>query len=71
MIYEINGFTPNAPHWDIAYIEAASKEEALIILKGILENNPPDTYWEESEEPEIHVREVIEPLCFVLGGGCR
>ena len=77
-IYIISDFT-DAPHWDVAFIEAESPQDAAAKLLTILrdENQRPDTVWGYDEpEPFVdpakwRVAEAARPLRFVLGGGCR
>lgn len=69
MIYSLYGFSVGH-HWDAAYIEADSAEEAKQILAGLLKQDI-ETVWEVTPEEKWTVVETGRPLRYVLGSGCR
>lgn len=74
MIYRISGFD-EGPHWDAALIEAESQEVAVAILTARLEPDKdglrPDGVWTPQPSADWYVTQAVEPLCFILGAGCR
>ena len=67
-IYEFGSFS-NGAHWDTAYIEAETEEEARQIIRNMIINDEID--FGGRDESEWRVDEATRPLKFVLGSGCR
>jgi hypothetical protein len=76
-IWAIKGFSGDeAPHWDAAFVEAETREEAVAWLVDAIKRDRDDTIWgggpyANPDTSKWSVSEEIRPLRFVLGGGCR
>lgn len=76
-IWEIKDFSgADSPHWDVAYVEAATAAEALAAVADAIRSDKYATVWGGGPDAKLDtstwaVRAAPRPLLFVLGGGCR